>query len=144
MHSDLSGSAIGVVKGWLVLLLGMAMLAGGAANASGPTRPVNPVKLKRTLMKRGIGMGFKVKELDGTRVTGVLTAIDDDTFEIAARGTTQTVSIAYTQVSAVHNDGDGHGGAASTTGKVATGFAIGAGVVGVMVIALTMFALHGG
>ena len=106
-------------------------------------RRLDPVKLKQNLMKRGIGMGFKVKELDGTMVTGVLTAIHDDTFEIAAKGTTQAVTIPYAQVAEVHND-EGHSSVAATAGRVAKGAAIGAGAVAILVVVLALFALHGG
>jgi hypothetical protein len=121
------------------------MLAGNSvAWAAGPPRALDPAKLKQTLMRRGIGMGFKVREVDGTRVTGVLIAIHDDSFEITAKGTAQAVSIPYAEVSAIHADGRGGGSAAATAGKIAGGFAIGLGVFCIMVVGLSMAAMHGG
>lgn len=123
-------------------VLAVALLGNSVAMAA--LKSVDPVKLKRTLMKRGIGMGFKVKELDGTRVTGILTAINGDTFEISAKGTTQAVSIPYAQVAAVHNDGDGRGSGTSTATKIVGGFGIGVAAIAIVFVVIGMYALHGG
>ena len=113
-----------------------------AINCTCLAAPPTPAKLKLTLMKRGIGMGFKIKELDGTTVTGVLTAIHNDTFEVTAKGTTQAIVIPYAQVSAVHNQGSGTAG--STAAKIGGGVAIGAGVLVVLFFVVALVALHGG
>jgi hypothetical protein len=123
------------------ILLALAVLSNSIAFAAGPPKPVNPVKLKQTLMTRGIGTGFKVRELNGTNITGILTAIHDETFELTPRGTTQSFSIPYAQVAAARGEGSGAGHVAASVGK---SLAIGAGVFAGLIIVVALVALHGG
>ena len=98
--------------------------------------PLDPVKLKQTLTQRGIGKGVKVKELDGTSVTGVLTGIHDDSLEITPAKTVQTITIQYAQVSAVHNAG------MSAGAKVGIGILIGAGAFCTLIVVVALVAFR--
>ena len=52
-----------------------------------------------------MGKSVKVTETDGTVVTGKIAAIEDDKFEITAKGAAPAVSIPFSQVKDVHNAG---------------------------------------
>jgi hypothetical protein len=94
----------------------------------------DPVNIHNKILERGIGKGVKIKEADGTIVTGNLTAIHGDSFEVVPLNATQPVTIAYTQVSAVHNSGH-----LSTGAKV--GIVVGC-VVAAIVVALVIVLKH--
>jgi hypothetical protein len=107
-------------------LLSITLLCNSVAFAA--AKPADPVKLKQTLTARGIGKDIKVKELDGTTVTGILTGIHDDSLDITPGKTAQAVTIQYAQVSAVN-----HG--MSTGSKVGIGVGIGVAIFAVWGIA---------
>jgi hypothetical protein len=66
--------------------------------------PMDPVKLKQMLLKRGIGKRIEVLELGDRGVMGKLTAIQNDGFEITPDGRgAQAVSIPYPEVTFVEN-----------------------------------------
>jgi len=92
-------------------------------------------------MSRGIGKGVKITELDGTRITGILTGIQEDTFELTPKNTIQPVKIAYTQVTSLHDDGSNAG---STVAKIGGGIAIGAGALILLFVVVALVVLHGG
>jgi hypothetical protein len=145
MRSTLHGKSIPAtlhrITKTLAAIVAVGVLNSSLAIAKPPPLPLDPVKLKQTLMSRGIGKGVKVSESDGTRVTGILTGIQDDTFELTPRNTTQLTRIAYTQVTSIHNDGSHTG---STAAKIGGGIAIGAGALVLVFVVATLFALHGG
>jgi len=66
--------------------------------------PMDPVKLKQMLLKRGIGKRIEVLELGDIAAMGKLTAIHDDRFEITPDGRgAQAVSIPYSEVTFAEN-----------------------------------------
>jgi hypothetical protein len=115
----------------VALILALCIFGNSAAYA---TQPPNPNKLKHRLMKRGIGESIVVIELDGTRVTGVISAIHDDSFEVAPREMLPPVAIAYAQVASLKNPGT------STMSKLGKGLGIagavylGAGIILLIVV----------
>jgi hypothetical protein len=82
--------------------------------------PMDANRVRQMVMRRGIGKGVKVTESDGTRITGVLTAIENDSFEVTPKNTFQPTLVRYTDVERVQGD-------TSTAAKVGKGIAIGAG-----------------
>jgi hypothetical protein len=84
-------------------VLAVALLGNSIAFAAGT--PLDPFKLKQKLTARGIGKSIKVTELDGSIVSGNLTAIRDDAFDVTLKKATQPTPIAYSQVSKVGNGG---------------------------------------
>ncbi len=111
----------------LCVALMFAICSNGIALAA--RVPLDAVMAKQALMKRGIGKGVKITESDGTNVTGVLTGIHDDTFEVTPEKTFAATAIPYAKVVASHND-------KSTVARVGKDVAIGAGFyVGLVFIA---------
>ena len=82
--------------------LGLAML--GDSTVFAQRVLLDAVSAKQALTQRGIGKWVRITESDGTSVTGVLTALDDDSFEVTPRKATAPATIAYTQVTEVHKD----------------------------------------
>jgi hypothetical protein len=76
-----------------------------AAGAPKVKTAMDPVKLKQALTTRGIGKSVKVTELDGTQQAGIVTAIHDDAFDVTVKQAKQPITISYSQVSKVGNDG---------------------------------------
>jgi hypothetical protein len=99
-----------------------------AADAPKAKTAMDPAKLKQTLTARGLGKGVKVTELDGTAVVGILTSIQDDGFQVAPKGSTQSVTIQDANVKAIHNSG------LSTGAKIGIGIGIGAAAVVLYVV----------
>jgi hypothetical protein len=118
----------------LAALLSITLLCNSVALAA--PKPLDPVKIKLTLTQRGIGKSVKVKELDGTTVTGVLTGIHDDSLEVAPGKTAQSITIQYAQVTSVHNDG------MSTGAKVGIGVLIGAGAFCTIIVVSALVAFR--
>jgi sulfur transfer complex TusBCD TusB component (DsrH family) len=112
-----------------VVLLGNSV-ALAAAGAPKVKIAMDPVKLKQALTARGIGKSVKVTELDGTTVSGNLTAIRDDAFDITLKKATQPITISYSQVSKVGNGG------LSTGAKVGIAVLCVAVVVGIAAVVL--------
>jgi len=65
---------------------------------------LDAVSAKQVLTQRGVGKWVRVTESDGTSVTGVLSALHDDSFEVTPKKATTPTTIAYTQVTEIHND----------------------------------------
>ena len=86
----------------VVLLSNSVALAAGAPKVK---TAMDPVKLRQALATRDIGKSVKVTELDGTTVSGNLTAIRDDAFDVTVKKATQPITISYSQVSKVGNGG---------------------------------------
>src|ERR1035437_1388352 len=107
-----------------VVLLGNSI----AFAAGGPQvkKEKDPAMLKKKLTIRGIGNSVRVTELDGTTVSGDLTAIRDDAFDVTLKKATQPITISYSQVSK-----EGNGG-------LTTGAKIGVVVVCVVVVAVVV------
>jgi hypothetical protein len=106
-----------------------------AANSVAFAAPPDPVKVHNKLTERGVGKGVKINEADGTTVTGTLTAIHNDDFEITPAGATPPLTISYSQVSSVHNNGPGM----STGAKI--GIIVGCIVI-VVVVVFVIVAKH--
>ncbi len=89
--------------GWVI---SVALILGIIANdtAFAARMLLDAVSAKQALTKRGIGKFVRVTESDGSSVTGVLTAIHDDNFEVTPRRSTTPTTIAYAQVTEIHND----------------------------------------
>jgi hypothetical protein len=107
-------------------VLAVVLLGNSVALAAGAPKvktAMDPAKLKQALTTRGIGKSVKVTELDGTTVSGSLTAIRDDAFDVTLKKATQPTTISYPQVSK-----EGNGG-------LSTGAKIGIGVSCVVVVA---------
>ena len=102
-------------------VLAVVLLGNSVAFAAG--KALDPVKLEQKLTARGVGKSVKVTELDGTTVSGSLTAIRDDAFDVTLKKATQPITISYSQVSK-----EGNGG-------LTTGAKIGVVVVCVVVVA---------
>ena len=98
-------------------------------DAAVSTTPIDATALHHKLHARGISKGLKVTETDGTVVKGALVAIDDASFQLATKNTTQPTPILDTQVSKISNDGT------STAAKVTIGVAA-VGVVIFLVAAI--------
>jgi len=97
-----------------------------------PLKAIDPAAAKQTIQKRGIGLGIRVTEVDGTNVRGIITAIHDDTFDVTPVGMTQPTQIPFTQLAAIHNDGN------SKAAKVGKGILIGAGIYFLLGIVLVV------
>jgi hypothetical protein len=67
--------------------------------------PMDAVKAKQVLAKRGIGKGVKVTQADGTEVVGTLLSIGDNQFEVWPKKEAQGVFISYSMVSKVSGSG---------------------------------------
>jgi ribosome recycling factor len=117
----------------IVAVLSIMLVGNSVALAAGV--PLDPIKLKQTLTQRGIGKGIKVKELDGTTLTGVLTGIHDDSLEVAPAKTVQSITIQYAQITSVHNNGVGKGA------KVGIGILIGVGAFCTVLVVWAAIAL---
>ncbi|HUD21712.1 MAG TPA: hypothetical protein VMQ60_02610 [Acidobacteriaceae bacterium] len=92
----------------IAAVLAVVLLGNSVAFAAGAPKvktAMDPVKLKQTLTTRGIGKSVKVTELDGTTISGNLTAVLDDAFDVTLKKATQPVTISYSQVSKVGNGG---------------------------------------
>jgi hypothetical protein len=105
-------------------VLAVVLLGNSVAFAAG--KALDPVKLEQKLTARGVGKSVKVTELDGTTVSGNLTAILDDAFDVTLKKATQPITISYSQVSK-----EGNGG-------LTTGAKIGVVVVCVVVVAVVV------
>jgi hypothetical protein len=105
-------------------VLAVVLLGNNVAFAAG--KALDPVKLEQKLTARGVGKSVKVTELDGTTVSGNLTAILDDAFDVTLKKATQPITISYSQVSK-----EGNGG-------LTTGAKIGVVVVCVIVVAVVV------
>jgi hypothetical protein len=115
-------------------VLAVALLGNSVALAAGAPKVItamDPVKLKQALTTRGIGKSVKVTELDGTTVSGNLTSIRDDAFDVTLKKATQPITISYTQVSK-----EGNGG-------LSTGAQIGIGIVCVVGVAAVIAVVIG-
>ena len=89
-------------------VLAVVLLGNSVALAAGAPKvktAMDPVKLKQALAARGVGKSVKVTELDGTTVSGNLTAIRDDAFDVTLKKVTQPITISYSQVSKEGNGG---------------------------------------
>lgn len=84
-------------------VLGVAMLGSSVALAAGPVD--QSAKFKQQVAERGVGKFVKLKETDGTRVDGVVTAIHDETFEVTPKTTMKPVMVPYAQVASLHGKG---------------------------------------
>jgi hypothetical protein len=89
-----------IVRG-IAAVLAVVLVGNSVALAAG--RAPDPVKLKQKLTIRGIGNSLKVTELDGTTVSGSLTAIRDDAFDVTLKKATKPTTISYSQVARVDN-----------------------------------------
>jgi len=89
-------------RGVVSIALVLAMLCNSTAFAGRVL--LDAVSAKQALTQRGIGKWVRITESDGTSVTGVLTALDDDSFEVTPRRAKAPTTIDYTQVAEVHND----------------------------------------
>ena len=110
-------------------VLAVVLLGNSVALAAGAPKvktAMDPVKLKQALAARGVGKSVKVTELDGTPVSGNLTAIRDDAFDVTLKRAAQPITISYSQVSK-----EGNGG-------LTTGAKIGVVVVCVVVVAVVV------
>lgn len=103
----------------VILTLIVILATNSLGDAAVSTTPIDATALHQKLHARGIGKGLKVTEIDGTVVKGVLVAIDDASFQLATKNTTQPTRILDTQVSKISNDG------MSTAAKVTIGVAVG-------------------
>jgi hypothetical protein len=110
----------------IAIVLAVSLLGNNIAVAAGT--PLDPVNLKQKLTTRGIGKSVKVTELDGTIVSGNLSAIRDDAFDVTVKKATLPVTISYSQVSKERNGG------LSTGAKI--GIAVGCVVVAAGVLAI--------
>lgn len=84
-------------------VLALVLLSNSVAFAAATA--LDPVKLKQKLTTRGVHNSVKVTELDGTIVSGNLTAIRDDAFDVTVKMATQPITIPYSQVSKLGNGG---------------------------------------
>jgi hypothetical protein len=125
--------------GWaisLVLILGL--LANNTAFAGRVL--LDAVSAKQALTKRGIGKFVRVTESDGTSITGILTAIHDDNFEVTPRRSTTPATIAYAQVTEVHNDKSRTSHPRNRQGvEIAAGVIVVAAVIGAVIYFVTHF-----
>jgi hypothetical protein len=127
--STLNPSSLHTLRVLRTISAGLSIMLVGNSVAFAAGVPLDPVTLKQTLTHRGIGKGIKVKELDGTTVSGTLTGIHDDSLEVAPGKTVQPVTIQYAQITSVHNTG------MSTGAKVGIGVAIGVvAIIGAILI----------
>jgi len=110
----------------IAIVLAVSLLGNNIAVAAGT--PLDPVNLKQKLTTRGIGKSVKVTELDGTIVSGNLSGIRDDAFDVTVKKATLPVTISYSQVSKERNGG------LSTGAKI--GIAVGCVVVAAGVLAI--------
>jgi sulfur transfer complex TusBCD TusB component (DsrH family) len=111
-----------------VVLLGNSVaLAAGAPHVQ---TAMDPAKLEQKLTARGIGKSVKVTELDGTTVSGNLTAIRDDAFDVTLKKATQPITISYSQVS---EEGNGGLTTGAKIGVVVSCVVVAAAVVAVVV-----------
>jgi hypothetical protein len=121
------------------LLLSLSLDA-FAKSSHTPHAAIDPAQARQAIQKRGIGLGIRVAEVNGTHVRGLITAIQEDTFDVTPAGTTQSTQIPFSDLIAIHNDGP------TTKGKVVKGVAIAAGVyVAICVVAAAVvigIALH--
>jgi len=96
---------------------------------------------KQVLTKRGVGKLVRITELDGTSVTGILTALHDDDFEITPNSAQKTsTKISYAEVTEVHNDNAQK--AAHSRGGQGREVAVIVIVVGAVVALVAVFATH--
>jgi hypothetical protein len=110
----------------IAIVLAVSLLGNNIAVAAGT--PLDPVNLKQKLTTRGIGKSVKVTELDGTIVSGNLSGIRDDAFDVTVKKATLPVTISYSQVSKERNGG------LSTGAKI--GITVGCVVVAAGVLAI--------
>jgi len=101
-----------------------------------PPVPIDPVVAKRVIQDRGIGLGIRVTEVDGTNIRGIITAIHEDTFEVTPKGVSQSTQVSFSGLTKIRNDGS------SRTVRVVRGVLIGFGVLCATAIILT--AIGGG
>jgi hypothetical protein len=88
-------------------VLAVVLLGNSVALAAG--KPADPVKVKQSVSSRGIGKKVKVTEMDGRTVSGRLSLIGDDTFQVAPNNGAPAVTITYASVYKVGNGGMGVG-----------------------------------
>jgi hypothetical protein len=111
------------------ILLTALLAADSVALAAGP--PEDSVQLKQALTHRGTGKGIRITETDGTVVTGVLTAIHDDSLELTPKKGAPPTTIPYVQVAEARNTGLSKGA------KIAIGVTVGV-VVAVGIVAIIL------
>jgi hypothetical protein len=112
----------------LALALIFSLAATTFVDAASPTVPIDSSIIHQKLVARGVGKGIKVTEIDGTVVKGTLVSIDDESFQVTPRSSTQPTRIPNSQVSKIGRDG------MSTGAKIGIGVAIGTTVVIVAII----------
>ncbi len=110
----------------LILFVGSTSLAQASVDV---VPPLDAVVLHKKLLKRGVGKGVKVTEVDGTVVKGVLASIDADSFQITPHKSVQPITIPNARVHELSNDGLSHGA------KIAI-------IVGICLVALGIGSAH--
>ncbi len=88
----------------IALILSVATMSFAQASVD-VARPLDAGVLHKKLLKRGLGRGVKVIEVDGSVVKGVLVSIDADSFQVTPRKSTQPTVILNTHVRELSNDG---------------------------------------
>jgi hypothetical protein len=122
----------------LAIVLMLAMLGNSTAFAGRVL--LDAVSAKQVLTKRGVGKLVRITESDGTNITGMLTALHDDTFEVTPKSDPTSTTISYAQVTEVHNDKSPK--AAHSTGGQGREIAVIVVVVGAAVAVIVFFATH--
>jgi hypothetical protein len=122
------------LRSLVVQFLVIALLGSTSPSASAAPRMPDPDHMKKVLTKHGIGSKVKVKELDGTQVSGVLTALRDNDFDLTPNGAVQPTSIAYTQVTKVQDGRNLEDAADKSISHAKKDVLIGLGIAGLVAI----------
>jgi hypothetical protein len=103
---------------------------------------LDAVTAKQALQKRGIGKPVTITESDGAYVTGILTALHDDSFEVTPRKATTPTTIAYAQVTEIHNGKSKNGPYTSRNRGQGVEIVAGVIVVGAFIAVVVIWATH--
>jgi hypothetical protein len=94
-------SACGLLRGVIAVL---AITLVGNSIAYGQTAAA-PNATKQNVEKLGVSKRVKVKELDGTKLRGTISAVNEDSFLLIPKDGGAAVAINYSQVATVKHDG---------------------------------------
>jgi hypothetical protein len=131
MHASIFRSSFRYLHRPLIFALLFGICLNSFATSRPPV-PLDPVVAKQVIQNRGIGLGIRVTEVDGTNIRGIITAIHEDTFEVTPKGTIQSTQVSFSGLTKIHNDGS------SRTGRIVKGALIGFGVLSAVSVILAV------
>jgi sRNA-binding regulator protein Hfq len=83
----------------------LTMVFALSATSFGQSGPSDSAVAHEKIASRGIGKSIQVMEINGTTVTGTITAIDSDSFQVTPKRGAQAIRIRNDEVSKVKNGG---------------------------------------